>query len=86
MGCKNGYAAVNQRCGNFILSGKRVAAGNNNISACILQHECQISGFSFQMNGYNHVDTLEGLSFAVFIVQMVQQGHIFLCPRDTLMT
>ena len=86
MGCENSYAAVNQCCGNFVLSGKRVAAGNNNISACVLQYKCQISGFCFQVNGYDHVDALERLSFAVFIVQMVQQGHIFLCPRDTLMT
>ena len=86
MSCKNGYAAVNQSCSDFVLRRQRIAAGNNNVCTSIFQHECQIGSFCFQMDGNNHVNASERFSFAVLLVQVVQQGHIFLCPCNTLVT
>ena len=84
--CKYGDTAIYKSSSNIILGRKRVTTSYNYISTCIFQNLCQISSFSFQVNGNNHVQTFEDLFFAIFFVEQVQKGHILFYPRNFLFT
>ena len=54
---------------DVILGRQRIAAGHHHIGAGILQYHAQIGGFSFQMNGDDHIDPGQRFGLQKFFIQ-----------------
>ena len=75
-----------KRCGNVVLSGEGVTAGNANSCTACSETVSETCSLSLEVNGHGNLKTCEGLGLYKFLFDRCNDGHVGFNPLDFVLT